>query len=85
MNTVIYIYHPNREGKFLVSYLKDSKGVVVSDFYAVYNSIGASQQKCLIHLIRDINDDFFKDQLNDDLRKVLKNKYILLSSILTLA
>jgi len=81
LNTVIYIYQPNREGKFLVNYLKDFKGVVVSDFYAVYSSIGASQQKCLIHLIRDINDDFFKDQLNDDLRFISETFGALLKGI----
>lgn len=81
LNTVIYIYQPNREGKFLVSYLQDFTGVVVSDFYAVYNSIGASQQKCLIHLIRDINDDFFKDQLNQDLRFISETFGALLKRI----
>mgnify|MGYP000671847825 CR=1 FL=1 len=81
LNTVIYIYQPNREGNFLVSYLEDFTGVVVSDFYAVYNSIGASQQKCLIHLIRDINDDFFKDQLNDDLRFISESFGALLKVI----
>ena len=31
-------------------------GVLVSDFYAGYDSINCAQQKCLVHLLRDINE-----------------------------
>jgi hypothetical protein len=34
-------------------------GVLVSDFYAGYDSVGCRQQKCLVHLIRDLNDDLW--------------------------
>jgi hypothetical protein len=37
--------------------LKDFKGVLVSDFYSAYDSMDCPQQKCLIHLMRDLNDD----------------------------
>jgi hypothetical protein len=37
--------------------LKDFRGVLVSDFYAAYDSLTCEQQKCLIHLIRDMNTD----------------------------
>jgi hypothetical protein len=40
--------------------LKDFKGVLVSDFYSAYDAIPCPQQKCLIHLIRDLNDDVLK-------------------------
>jgi len=38
------------------------KGVLISDFYSAYDSIDCRQQKCLIHLIRDMNDDYHKNQ-----------------------
>jgi Transposase IS66 family len=37
--------------------LKNFHGVLVSDFYSAYDTIGCPQQKCLIHLIRDINQE----------------------------
>src|SRR5215813_15088337 len=33
------------------------KGIVISDFYAGYDAIPCAQQKCWVHLIRDMNDD----------------------------
>ncbi|MBV8843298.1 MAG: IS66 family transposase [Bryobacterales bacterium] len=52
---VAYVYRPSREGKFLKDMLKDFRGVLVSDFYAAYDGLACPQQKCLIHLIRDLN------------------------------
>ena len=39
--------------------LSDYEGVLVSDFYAGYDGVGRRQQKCLVHLIRDLNDDLW--------------------------
>jgi hypothetical protein len=52
---VVYMLRPTREGNFLVELLKDFHGVLVSDFYAAYDAIGCPQQKCLIHLMWDMN------------------------------
>lgn len=70
LNTVLYYYQPNREGTFLHDFLSDFNGVIVSDFYAVYDSINCPQQKCLIHLIRDINDDLFQNQMSEDMQSI---------------
>ncbi len=45
-------------------------GVLVSDFYAGYDSISCTQQKCLIHLMRDINDDLYKQPFNDEMKEI---------------
>ena len=50
--------------------LKDFKGVLVSDFYAAYDSIQCPQQKCLIHLIRDLNDDVLKQPYDEELKRL---------------
>ncbi len=55
MEEVAYVFRPSREGDFLREMLRDYKGVLVSDFYAVYDDVDCPQQKCLIHLIRDLN------------------------------
>jgi hypothetical protein len=39
-------------------------GVLVSDFYAGYDAMGCRQQKCLVHLLRDLNDDLWKNPYN---------------------
>ncbi|NCQ03402.1 MAG: transposase, partial [Cyanobacteria bacterium] len=59
MEETYYVFTETREGEFLIKLLKNFSGVLVSDFYAAYNSITCPQQKCLIHLIRDLNNDFF--------------------------
>ena len=46
------------------------KGVLVSDFYAAYDSLECPQQKCLIHLIRDLNDDLLKNPFDEELKQL---------------
>jgi len=65
---VAYVYSETREGNLLQTMLKDFKGVLVSDFYAAYDSIRCPQQKCLIHLIRDLNDDVLKHPYDAELK-----------------
>jgi hypothetical protein len=44
------------------------KGVLVSDFYAAYNSLPFPQQKCLVHLIRDINAGLLSQFHDEELK-----------------
>jgi predicted RecB family nuclease len=48
MHEVAYLYSDNREGELAQATLREFKGVLVSDFYAVYDSFDCPQQKCLI-------------------------------------
>jgi hypothetical protein len=57
-DSVYYEFRETREPDFLKELLKDFKGVLVSDFYTGYDSLECKQQKCLVHLIRDLNGDF---------------------------
>ena len=47
--------------------LGEFNGILISDFYAVYEGVECAQQKCLIHLMRDINDDLLKNPFNEQL------------------
>ncbi|MCX6982781.1 MAG: IS66 family transposase [Verrucomicrobia bacterium] len=67
-NSVVFRRTETREGSFLKEVLQEFKGVLVSDFYAAYEAIDCPQQKCLIHLIRDLNNDLFKESYNDELK-----------------
>jgi transposase len=71
MEDVAYVYAPSREGSLAQALLKDFKGVLVTDFYAAYESIGCPQQKCLLHLIRDLNDDLMKEPFNEELKELV--------------
>ena len=56
------LYHVDRSrgGKVLAELLGQAfgsgEGTLVSDFYAVYNQMEGSQQKCLGHLLRELHD-----------------------------
>jgi hypothetical protein len=59
MEEVVYVYTPTREGTILEEILDGFSGVLVSDFYTAYDAPKCSQRKCLIHFMRDVNDDVF--------------------------
>ena len=71
MEQVAYFYTPTREGATIQAMLKDFSGVLVSDFYAAYDAIECPQQKCLIHFIRDLNDDLLKHPYDDELKRLV--------------
>lgn len=68
LSEVAFIYADSREGDVVKSLLNDFKGVLVTDFYAAYDGIECPQQKCLIHLIRDLNDDLIGEPFNEELK-----------------
>jgi hypothetical protein len=78
MENVAYVYRDTREGDLLQTMLKDFKGVLVSDFYAAYDSVQCPQQKCLIHLIRDLNDDVLKHPYDEELKQLAQAFTVLL-------
>ena len=65
-HTVFYYFSLSREATFLHEWLKDYKGVIVSDFFPGYENLPVKRQKCLIHLIRDLNDDLFKNPFDEE-------------------
>lgn len=70
MTTVAYVYAKSRESAILEQLLDGFKGVLVSDFYAAYDSVPCPQQKCLIHLMRDINEDLIKNPFDEELKAI---------------
>jgi predicted RecB family nuclease len=70
LEEVVFMYRPSREGNFLHEVLKGFRGVLVSDFYAGYDSLKCEQQKCLIHLLRDFNQDILANPWDEELKSV---------------
>ncbi|NGO55901.1 TM0106 family RecB-like putative nuclease [Allomesorhizobium camelthorni] len=67
LTAIAYVYSSSREASILDETLADFKGVLVSDFYGAYDAVPCQQQKCLIHLMRDINEDMLKHPFNEEL------------------
>jgi hypothetical protein len=67
---VCYIFRDTREGAFLQDLLGEYQGVLVSDFFTAYDSLNCPQQKCLIHLMRDINDELRRDPYDKEMRSI---------------
>lgn len=58
---VIFRMTETRESAFIQKLLSSYTGLLISDFYAGYDACTCRQQKCLVHLIRDLNDDLWKN------------------------
>ncbi|MBK7325777.1 MAG: IS66 family transposase [Propionivibrio sp.] len=70
MTEVAYVLAESREAEIVHDLLKDFKGVLVSDFYAAYESIPCPQQKCLIHLMRDLNDEILSNPFDQAMKLI---------------
>ena len=81
LEEVVYLYRPSREGGFLHELLADFKGVLVSDFYAAYDGIECQQQKCLIHLLRDMNQALLDNPFDEQLKSITQPFGVLLRKI----
>lgn len=68
MEEVAYFYLPSRETGFLKDLLRGFNGVLVSDFYPGYESLPYKQQACLLHLIRDMNDDLMGSPFDEEFK-----------------
>lgn len=70
-HTVFYHFTLNREAEFLKEWLKDYKGVIVTDFFPGYDILSVKRQKCLVHLIRDLNDDLYKNPFDEEFKAIV--------------
>ena len=68
-----YFYKSTREATFLHELLGDFRGVLISDFFTGYDSLDCEQQKCLVHLIREIDDDLFRHPVDVELKRLAQD------------
>lgn len=64
---VIFRLTETREATVIQKMLQGYTGVLISDFYGGYDACNCRQQKCLSHLIRDLNDDLWKNPYDAEL------------------
>ncbi|MBS1904880.1 MAG: IS66 family transposase [Bacteroidetes bacterium] len=80
-DSVFYHYSPTRSADVIKEILGDYKGIVISDFFPAYEAINVQRQKCLIHLIRDLNDDLFKSPFDTEFGEMVSEFRTLLRQI----
>jgi predicted RecB family nuclease len=79
---VLFRMTETREADIVREELAGYHGVLVSDFYPGYDGVPCRQQKCLVHLIRDINDDLWKAPFDKQLEAFAVEVQALLVPIL---
>jgi predicted RecB family nuclease len=82
MTEVAYVYSPTREGSVPRDHFADFTGVLVSDFFSGYDALNCPKQRCLIHLIRDMNDDLRKNPFDTEFKLILQKFATLIRSIM---
>src|SRR5882724_8016213 len=79
---VVFRMTETREAEIVRKVLAGYEGVLVSDIYPGYDSMQCRQPKCLVHLIRDINDDLWKAPFDKELETLAVEVQTLLVPIL---
>ena len=80
---VVFRLTESRETCFLEPLLADYRGTLVSDFYGGFDALPCRQQKCLVHLIRDLKDDLWKNPFNVEFEGFVASVRDLLLAILS--
>jgi predicted RecB family nuclease len=81
MEAVYFEYRDSRKAQFLGPLLEQFRGVLISDFFTGYDSLNCPQQKCLIHLIRDMNEDLLGNSFDNEYKDVVQRFAHLLQQI----
>jgi len=63
---VVFKLRKNREATIAYEFLKSYDGILISDFYPGYDSVQCRQQKCWVHLIRELNEDLWGEPFNTE-------------------
>jgi len=58
-----------REAAIVHEILSGYDGILISDFYGGYDAVACRQQKCLVHLIRDLNQDLWDRPFDGELER----------------
>jgi len=56
-----------RDATLVHEFLTNYNGILISDFYPAYDAVPCRQQKCWVHLIRDLNNDLWAAPFDTEL------------------
>ncbi len=60
-----------REATIVHELLDNYHGVLISDFYSGYDSVKCKQQKCWVHLIRDLNNTLWQNPFDHEFEQFI--------------
>lgn len=83
MTSTIYLFRNNRETSFLEDILMNFKGVLITDYYSGYDKFSCLKQKCLIHLLRDLNDILVRYPFDKEIKWLCHNFGEILNTIVS--
>ena len=70
---VIFRMTETREATIVHELLSGYQGVLITDFYSGYDSVPCRQQKCWVHLSRDLNDDLWANPFNAEFERFVSD------------
>ena len=73
LEDVAFVYSESRDATTPQTILTNFNGVLISDFFAAYDSIPCAQQRCLVHLMRDLNEDLSKQPFNEEMKELTQS------------
>lgn len=79
---VVFRLTETREATLIQELLNGYSGVLIADFYGGYDACSCRQQRCLVHLIRDLNDELWKNPFNIELEEFVAAFNDLISPIM---
>lgn len=75
------VFSDSRDSEIARATRAEFHGVLVSDFYSGYDSLACPQQKCLLHLMRDLNADILRHPFDEGLKRIVSGFARLLQEI----
>ena len=82
---VLFRLSATRETVVVREVLGEYTGILITDFYGGYDAVPCRQQKCLVHLIRDLNNDLWRRPFDTELETFVLDVRDLLVPILEAA
>jgi len=82
---VLFRLSATRESVVVREVLGEYTGILITDFYGGYDAVPCRQQRCLVHLIRDLNNDLWRTPFDTELETFVLDVRDLLVPILEAA
>ena len=79
---VVFKLSKTRESSIAHDFLQSYTGTLISDFYAGYDAIPCKQQKCWVHLIRELNDDLWEAPFDIEFENLVREIKLLIVPIM---
>jgi len=79
---VVFKLSKTRESSTAHDFLQSYTGTLVSDFYTGYDAIPCRQQKCWVHLIRELNDDLWEAPFDIEFESLVREIKFLIVPIM---